>query len=95
MERDGDPATIHATDWSRVANEHQRTCFYRGVANVEGSAQSCAANADALDSRGVVLCLLERVSARTAALIAAWQSVGFAHGMRIVFLPHLDVGLAI
>ncbi len=32
-------------------------------------------------SRGALACLLERVSQRTAALVAAWQAAGFTHGV--------------
>ena len=45
-------------------------------------APTCAAAASSASSGSAALgCLLERVVLRTAALVAAWQSVGFAHGV--------------
>lgn len=42
---------------------------------------SCAAKADALPREALLRCLLSRVTERTAALLAAWMAVGFAHGV--------------
>jgi len=42
---------------------------------------SCAAEFESLAPKAAMACLLRRVTARTAALFAAWQSVGFAHGV--------------
>ena len=82
MESNGDPAPAATTDWSRVAQDHQQTCFYRGaLATTPHGKQSCAARADDLDDRSLLQCLLGRVAVRTAALIAAWQAAGFAHGV--------------
>ncbi|CAJ1383615.1 unnamed protein product, partial [Effrenium voratum] len=52
----------------------RESCFF-------GSQRSCAHEADALSDDAVLRCLLERTVQRTAALVAAWMAVGFAHGV--------------
>ena len=43
---------------------------------------SCTSVADrTVGGKEVLACLLQRLSERLAALVAAWQSVGFAHGV--------------
>lgn len=49
-------------------------CFFAAT-------HSCAANVKDLNDLAVLRCLLGRAVERLAALVAAWQSVGFVHGV--------------
>ncbi|CAE7400065.1 selO [Symbiodinium sp. CCMP2456] len=59
-----------------VPAELRARCFYGKLPEA-----SCAAKADALPREALLRCLLSRVTERTAALLAAWMAVGFAHGV--------------
>ena len=50
-------------------------CFFAPVP------KSCSSKADSANGKDVLSCLLLRTSERIAALVAAWQSVGLAHGV--------------
>lgn len=76
MERHDDGATSYLSRLpAPVSKRLKEQCFFERRAT-----PSCAANAS-LGQRALLRCFLERVTLRTAALIAAWASVGFAHGI--------------
>ncbi|KNC87442.1 hypothetical protein SARC_00425 [Sphaeroforma arctica JP610] len=58
--------------------ETQETCFFRARKR-----PSCTGKAgeSTASNEGVLRCLLERVVARSASLVAAWTATGFTHGV--------------
>ena len=61
----------------RIGDTVQQECFFMG----DRSSKSCASRLHVLTDRQVLECLLERVTARTAALVAGWMAAGFVHGV--------------
>jgi len=55
----------------------RKRCFFAG--NVE--TRSCANHWKKLTDTGALRCLFEAIVQRSAALVAVWMSVGFAHGV--------------
>ena len=60
-----------------VASDVREQCFF--TARAQPSCAAAAANSE--DDVEVLRCLLERAVERSAALVAAWTAVGFAHGV--------------
>ena len=56
----------------------QSNCFFAPRSKLQSN---CAAAAAILTDSESLACFMDRVVFRTAALVAAWQSVGFAHGV--------------
>eukprot|EP01062_Namystynia_karyoxenos_P042389 TRINITY_DN30989_c0_g1_i1.p2 TRINITY_DN30989_c0_g1~~TRINITY_DN30989_c0_g1_i1.p2 ORF type:complete len:689 (+),score=197.20 TRINITY_DN30989_c0_g1_i1:136-2202(+) len=75
LEAAGDVAAQWAPE-GRRSQEVDEECLF-----APRSAPTCAAEAAALPPQEVLACLLERAALRTAALVAAWQVAGFAHGV--------------
>ena len=58
----------------RVPMQYHEQCFF-------GKAETCADAVNSMDDQNVLQCFFQRVVLRTASLVAAWQSIGFAHGV--------------
>ncbi|CAE7335547.1 selenoo1 [Symbiodinium natans] len=77
MEAHDDAATAYLDQLPvTVPPELRARCFYGKLPEA-----SCAAQAQSLPRAELLRCLLRRVTERTAALLAAWMAVGFAHGV--------------